>query len=203
MSPSDSPRTALAVGATGLVGGFLLRRLVDDPRYGAVHAPTRRDLPFEHPELHPHAVDFDRLEAADDGIFAVDDVFCALGTTIKKAGSQDAFRRVDQHFVEAVARRARGAGARRFTMVSSIGADAGASNFYLSVKGAAEAAVDACGYPELHILRPSLLLGDRAEHRLGEQAATVASTLFSPLLMGPVARYRPIHARTVAAGMVG
>ncbi|MEO1366787.1 MAG: NAD(P)H-binding protein [Acidobacteriota bacterium] len=203
MSASDSPRSALVVGSTGLVGGFLVRRLVDDARYGAVHAPTRRDLPFEHPELHPHAVDFDRLGDADDAIFAVDDVFCTLGTTIKKAGSREAFRRVDQHYVEAVARRARAAGARRFTMVSSVGADARSSNFYLGVKGAAEDAVDACAYPELHILRPSLLLGDRPEHRLGERAATVASKLVSPLLLGPVARYRPIHARTVAAGMVG
>ncbi|MEM1178611.1 MAG: NAD(P)H-binding protein, partial [Acidobacteriota bacterium] len=193
----------LLVGATGLVGGHLLRLLVASPRYRTVYAPARRELPIQDPKLRPRRVDFNRLDDAEDEIFAVEDVFCALGTTIKKAGSQEAFRRVDQHYVVEVARRARDAGARRFTLVSSIGADAESTNFYLEVKGAAEDDVAACGYPELHILRPSLLVGDRKELRPGERAAVLGSKLFAPLLCGPVAQYRPVHARTVAAAMLG
>lgn len=199
---TSSARSALIAGATGLVGGFLLRRLVEDPRYCAVHALVRRSLNFEHPKLREHRVDFDHLENHPEA-FAVDDVFCALGTTIKKAGSEEAFRRVDLLYVESMARLARQAGAERFMLISSIGADASASNFYLSVKGAAEDAVAACGYPELHIMRPSLLLGNRGESRPGERLAIFASKLAAPLLVGPVRPYRPVRAKTVAGALLG
>jgi len=200
------PRSALVAGATGLVGGFLLDLLLEDELYDRVRVLARRPMGREHPKLETVVADFDRLGddpkvRADDG-FRVDDVFCSLGTTIKKAGSEAAFRKVDHDHVASIARLAREAGARRFVLVSSIGADAGSGNFYLSVKGAAEEAVSACGYPELHVFRPSLLTGPRRERRPGERAATVVMPFLAPLLLGGLRRYRPVEARTLALAMV-
>ncbi len=199
--PPRKPRSALIAGATGLVGGFLLDRLLQQRLYRDVRALVRRPFDRQHPKLTTVVADFEQLdENAED--FQVDDVFCCLGTTIKKAGSQAAFRRVDHDYVATIARLARAAGARRFLLVSSIGADAATSNFYLSVKGSAEEAVEACGFPELHIFRPSLLTGPRPEKRSGERAATFATRLVSPLLVAGLRRFRPVHGRTLALAMV-
>ncbi len=197
----EEARTALIAGATGLVGGFVMEELLRDDLYREVRALLRRPLGREHPKLTEVVVDFDRLDEHPDA-FRVDDVFCCLGTTIKKAGSQAAFRKVDHDYVVAVARLARAAGARRFLLVSSIGADASTSNFYLSVKGATEDAVAACGFPAFHVFRPSLLTGPRQESRPGERAGVMVSRFVAPLLIGGLRRYRPIEARTVAAAMV-
>ncbi len=199
---NQAPRSALIAGATGLVGGFLLDSLLKEDLYHHVGALVRRPLDRQHPKLRSVVADFDRLdETADD--FRVDDVFCCLGTTIKTAGSQAAFRKVDHDYVATIARLGRAAGARRFLLVSSIGADASTSNFYLSVKGAAEDAALACGYPELHVFRPGQLTGPRLENRPGERAAILVTRLVTPLLGGGLRRYRPVHARTVALAMVG
>jgi uncharacterized protein YbjT (DUF2867 family) len=198
---SQGSRSALIAGATGLVGGFLLDRLLEEDLYRDVRALVRRALDRQHPKLTEIVADFDRLdENADD--FRVDDVFCCLGTTIKKAGSEAAFRKVDHDYVAAIARLTRTAGARRFLLVSSIGANASTSNFYLSVKGTAEEAVEACGFPGLCIFRPSLLTGPRQERRLGERAGLVASRILTPLLIAGLRRYRPIEAQTLALAMV-
>ncbi len=200
-APELEDRTALIAGATGLVGGFLLDRLLQEDLYREVRALVRRPFERRHPKLTTIVADFDQLDenAAD---FQVDDVFCCLGTTIKKAGSQAAFRRVDHDYVAAVARLARAAGAHRFLLISSVGANAATSNFYLSVKGAVEEAVAACAFPEVHVFRPSLLIGPRQERRPGERAAAFAAPLVAPLLVGGLSRYRPVHARSVAAAMV-
>ncbi|NJL27623.1 MAG: NAD(P)H-binding protein [Thermoanaerobaculia bacterium] len=194
-------RSALIAGVTGLVGGFLLDQLLDDDLYGSITALVRRPLDRENPKLKTVIADFDRLEASGEAL-RVDDVFCSLGTTIKKAGSQAAFRKVDHDYVAALARLSRAAGTQRFLLVSSIGAASGVSNFYLSVKGAAEEAVTACGFPELHVFRPSLLTGPRQEQRSGERAAIFASRFLGPLLIGGLRRYRPMDVRILAAAMV-
>lgn len=191
----------MIAGATGLVGGFLLDRLLQDDLYRDVRALVRRAFDRRHPKLTMVVADFDRLEENAEA-WRVDDVFCALGTTIGKAGSQAAFRKVDHDYVLTIARLTRAAGARRFLLVSSVGANAATSNFYLSVKGAAEEAVEACGFPELHVFRPSLLVGPRQESRPGERVAAFASRLLAPLLVGGLRRYRPIEASTVASAMV-
>lgn len=196
-----TPRSALVAGVTGLVGGFLLDQLLADDLYHTTTALTRRPLERQHSKLRTVVTDFDRLEEASAS-FGVDDVFCSLGTTIKKAGSQTAFRKVDHDYVAALARLSRAAGARRFLLVSSIGANATTSNFYLSVKGQAEEAVAACGFPELHVFHPSLLTGPRQEQRAGERAAIFASRFLSPLLIAGLRRYRPMDAGTLAAAMV-
>jgi uncharacterized protein YbjT (DUF2867 family) len=187
--------TALVAGSTGLVGRELLRQLAAAPAYGRVVALTRR--PTGHADggrLRDVVVDFERLGDAGDAL-AADHVFCALGTTIRRAGSRPAFRRVDHDYVVALARAARHRDARHFLLVSAVGADPRSRVFYSRVKGDVEAAVRAVGYPSLTIVRPSLLLGDRAEFRLGE-------VLMKPL--GPLMprRFRPVHARAVAATLI-
>jgi len=185
--------TALVAGATGLVGGELLRQLTSGGRYRSVTALVRRQVPL--PEgVTGRSVTFDHLEDAGDALRA-DHVFCALGTTIRTAGSQEAFRRVDVEYVVALAEATRGLGASHFLLVSSIGAAPTARAFYLRVKGEVERAVQAVGFPALTIVRPSLLLGDRGEFRLGE-------TLAKPFGFLMPRRWRPVHARTVAATMI-
>ena len=191
-------RTAVIAGASGLVGGHCLPLLLD--RYDAVVALGRRTLPLEHPKLRQAAIDFAAVAAAD--LPSEPDVFCALGTTIRKAGSQEAFRRVDFEYSCRLAEAARAAGARQFALVSSIGADARGGNFYLKVKGETEDAIAALGFPSLHVFQPSILDGDRAEARPGERVGLVLTRLVGPLLVGGLARYRATPADAVARAMV-
>ncbi|QRK08787.1 oxidoreductase [Archangium violaceum] len=190
-------RTAIMTGASGLVGGFLLDALLEDERYREVHSLGRRPLPRQHPKLVQHTVDFARL--ADQALPAAQDAFCCLGTTIKKAGSQEAFRAVDHDAVLAFAKAARKAGAQRFLVVTALGSNPRSRVFYNRVKGEVEEALKTVGFESLVILQPSLLLGERAERRPGEHAAIIASRVLAPLLR-PLAS-RPIEARTVARAM--
>ncbi|WP_257454655.1 oxidoreductase [Archangium lipolyticum] len=191
-------RTAVVTGASGLVGGLLLDTLLASPRYREVLSLGRRPLPEQHPKLVQRTVDFARL--AEESLPAADDAFCCLGTTIKKAGSQEAFRAVDHDAVLAFAQATKKAGARRFLVVTALGANPRSRVFYNRVKGEAEEALEGVGFESLVILQPSLLLGERAESRPGERAAIMASRVLAPLLR-PLAS-RPIEARTVARAMV-
>lgn len=189
-----APRTALLVGASGLIGGFLLKRLLDAPAYARVKVWARRPLPVTHPKLTVDIVDFARLE---ERRVEAEDVFCCLGSTIRAAGSQEAFRRVDHDYPVALARAAAKSGARRLLVVSALGASARSAVFYNRVKGEMEAAVRAAGVPRTSFFRPSLLSGPRQEPRTGERIGLVLGNLLGPLL----GRYRPIHADLVAAAM--
>jgi uncharacterized protein YbjT (DUF2867 family) len=193
--PAAAPRTALLAGATGLVGSFLLERLLASMSYASVEVLARRDSGQTHPKLKSGIVDFARL---DERRVAADDVFCCLGTTIGQAGSQAAFRRVDYDYPVALARAAARGGAKRFLVVSALGANSASRVFYNRVKGEMEAAVRASGVPKVYVFRPSLLSGPRKESRLGEQVGLVAGALLGPLL----GKYRPIHADLVAAAML-
>lgn len=192
-------RTALVLGATGLVGGHCLHLLLQERAYARVHVLTRRPLHQSHPRLVEHVVDFDRL---DPEVVRGDDVFCCLGTTIARAGSEAAFRRVDHDYPLEAARRARKNGARHFLLVSALGADAGSRLFYTRTKGETEDDLRALGYPGLVILRPALLLGDRAERRANEERSRRVMAVVGPLLFGPLRRYRAIGGETVARAMV-
>lgn len=198
---ADPPATALLLGATGLVGGHVLDLLLADPAYRRVTVLTRRPLARMDPKLDQRTADFDRLRDHEIS-FAVDDVFCCLGTTIAQAGSQDAFRRVDHDYVVEAARLASEHGGRRFLLVSAAGADAGSRIFYNRVKGEAEEAVRALPLHGAAFLRPSLLLGERAERRTGESVAQRVMPALDWMLVGPLRRYRSIHASTVARAMV-
>ena len=195
----EAVRTALLAGATGLVGSHCLSQLLGDGGYGRIVAVVRRPLPGSDHRLDARVVDFDRLAEAD--LPRVDDVFCALGTTIRRAGTRDAFRRVDHDYVVALARRAAERGATRFVLVSAIGANPRSPVFYSRVKGETERDVAAVGFEAVHLLRPSLLVGERSEHRRGERLGIAVFTAVAPLLVGPLRRYRPIPAAVVARAM--
>src|SRR5688572_5337897 len=174
-SPPQPPRKALLAGATGLVGSALLPMLCDSPRYGEVHVLVRRSnagLPA-HDKTRVHTVDFDHLP---QDLPAVDDVYIALGTTIKVAGSREAFRRVDFDFVVGTARAARAGGATRLAVVSALGADARSRIFYNRVKGEMQAAIATLGFESVTIAQPSLLVGDRAALGQPERAGEVWAT---------------------------
>ena len=194
-------RSALIAGATGAVGSCLLKLLLSSPRYERVYALSRRALP-EAEKLKTLEVDFDNLESTIER-GTVTDVFCALGTTMKKAGSKAAFRKVDHDYVLNVAWEAQRAGAKRFVLNSSVGAATRASSFYLRVKGEVETAIRALDYRAVHILQPSILLAERNERRIGEAIAQKLAPLYNPLLGGKLRKYRAITAQDVAAGMLG
>jgi len=195
------PRTALIAGATGLVGAELLDLLLADPSFARVHSLVRRPTGRTGEALAEQVVDFSDLGAS--AIAApVGEAYCCLGTTLRAAGSRDAFRRVDFELVVAFARLALRLGADSLTVISSLGADPESRSFYLRTKGEVERELIALGLPSLGILRPSLLLGQRRELRIGERAGELGLRLASPLLVGSLAKYRPVHARTVARAMV-
>jgi uncharacterized protein YbjT (DUF2867 family) len=196
----SASRTAWLAGATGLVGGFLLEQLLASDRYRRVVVLTRRAVETDHSKLDQRVIVFDQLEAIE--LPSADDVFCALGTTIKKAGSQQAFRRVDVEYPLALAKKGVACGAKQFLLVSSVGANSRSSNFYLRTKGELEDAVSALPFDAIHIFRPSMLVGPRKERRPGERAGIVLMKLLSPILMGSLRKYRSIEADEVARAMV-
>jgi uncharacterized protein YbjT (DUF2867 family) len=195
-------KKALIAGATGLVGGQLLPMLLDSPKYSSVHSVGRRASGMQHDKLREWTVDFDALDQyAHKGLFEVEDVFCCLGTTMKKAGSRAAFRKVDHTYVVHLAEAALKNGATTFSVVSAMGADSASLFYYNRVKGDTEADLAALGFDRLHIFRPSLLLGDREEKRLGEEIAGMIMGVVRPLMRGSLSKYRPVHGRTVAAAI--
>ncbi len=199
MSPIS--RTALVAGASGLVGGHLLRLLLADGAYTRVVTLARRELAVRHAKLGQRVVDFGTLDTFSN-FPRTDDVFCCLGTTIKAAGSREAFRRVDHDYVLGLARAGLRAGARQFMLVSALGADPASRIFYSRVKGETEAAMRQLPYEGIQVFRPSFLMGDRAEVRLAERLGIPLARALAPLLVGPLRRYRPIHAADVARAMV-
>lgn len=194
-------RTALLAGATGLIGSHVLKLLLAEDEWSRVVTVGRRPMPELHKKLEQRVLDLGELETVSD-LPHVDDVFCCLGTTIKQAGSQPAFRRVDHAFILGVAHAGLHAGAKQFLLVSAIGADPGSRVFYSRVKGETESAIRRLAFQGVQILRPSLLLGERSEFRVGERIAMVVAPPLSLLLLGRLRRYRPIRAETVARAMV-
>src|SRR5437773_997856 len=197
-----TPRTALLAGATGLVGRQLLSMLLAGKQYRSVHVLLRRAAPDinANAKLQVHQVVFALLPAAFPTVY---DVFIALGTTIKVAGSEAAFRQVDFDFVVNTARAARAAGATRLAVVSALGADAKARVFYNRVKGEMQAAIAQLGYESVVIAQPSLLLGDRAG--LGQPARS--AEVWAQRLLGPLGwmvpkGVRPIPASAVASALL-
>jgi len=193
-------RTAVVLGATGLVGGLLTRKLLDHPDYQKVRVLARKTTGLQHPKLEEHLVNFDRLEDHSH-LFEADDIFCCVGTTMKAAGSREAFRRVDYDIPLQAARIAQ-MHAKQFLLVSSVGASPGSSNFYLRTKGEVEKAIFGTTLQTIHVLRPSFLMGERREKRTGESVAKFMSRFLNPLLMGGWKKYRGIRAETVAMAMI-
>lgn len=195
-------KNALLLGATGLVGQAVLRELMDSDDYSHILVVTRRSLQLNVTNRITEIVSsFDTLDqiTLPD---TIDDVFCCLGTTIKKAGSREAFKKVDYDYVLEAAKLGQRYGAKHFMVVSAIGADASSSIAYNRVKGEMEEALKLFEYASLHIFRPSLLVGDRKEFRLGEKIGEFFLTLFQPAMLGKFRKYRKIHVNKVAASMI-
>jgi uncharacterized protein YbjT (DUF2867 family) len=190
------PRRVLLAGATGLVGREILQGLVGDDGVAEVRVLVRRplDRALVTPKVRELVADFDALDAHPEW-FRVDQVVCALGTTIRQAGSRAAFRRVDFDYPVALARLAHAQGARHFLLVGAAGADAHSRVFYNRVKGELEDAVRAVGYAALTIARPSFLLGPRKDLRVGELVMKRLAYLFPGAL-------KPVHVRQVASALV-
>jgi len=191
----------MIAGASGLVGAELLRQLLAAPDYTRVISLGRRSLAVSHEKLEQITTTFTSLDVLGaDARF--DDAFCCLGTTQRKAGSRENFRAVDQTAVLAFAWAARRHGARRFFLVSALGANPGSRVFYSRVKGETEEALTVLGFESLVIFQPSLLLGVRAERRLGERFGAAALWLAEPFLRGQWRKYRAIEGAVVARAMV-
>ena len=201
MRTTKEQRPAVVAGATGLIGSEVVERLLSDARWRRVIALSRRPLPLRHERLQAVDADYDRLDdrlTSDRAVHPLD-VFCCLGTTIRTAGSQDAFRRVDHDYVLALGEWARAAGAHRMVVVSALGADPKSTVFYNRVKGETERDLQALGLSSLVFVRPSLLLGKREELRVGERLAQLAAGPVRGLLPQ---RIRPILAADVAQAMI-
>lgn len=190
-------KTFSVVGATGLVGQSVLQLALSDSRVSRVVAPTRRRL-SPHPRLENPLVNFDALPS-EAAFWAVDAVICTLGTTIKKAGSQAAFRKVDHDYVLAIAKLARSHGAAAFALTSSLGANPRSRTFYLRTKGEVEPALGTCGFPSLTIVRPSFIGGTRVERRPLE---ALALTFFGGIARLLPRRYRVVPAERIAKALI-
>lgn len=197
-----SSKKAVLLGATGLIGKQLFHMLLDSDMYAGITVLVRKRLP-EHPKLQQIVLsDFAEMDKHADAFAGVEDVFCCLGTTIRRAGSQEHFRKVDFEYPVMAANLAKAAGARRYLIVSAMGADASSKIFYSRVKGEMEAAIRALRLPMVSVMRPSLLLGQRDEFRFGERIAVAISRPLLFLLRGALLKYRPIAGKSVAAVML-
>jgi uncharacterized protein YbjT (DUF2867 family) len=193
-------KTALIIGSTGLIGSQLLELLLESEQYATVITFVKRDSGIQHPKLKQHIIDFDKPESYQNYVVG-DDFFCAIGTTIKKAGSQDAFRKVDFEYPKQFANIALKNNIKQFLIVSSLGADANSGNFYLKTKGEIQDFLKDCNFESVSVFQPSLLLGKRKEFRLGEKIGTFFMKLFSILLIGNLKKYKAIQSEAVAKAM--
>jgi len=195
-----SGKTATLIGATGLIGGELLNLLLSDEYFGSVKALIRRPFNKEHPKLEKKMVDFSDNDSILVALDNSDVIFCAVGTTQKKVkGDKEAYRKVDYDIPVHAARFCKMVGCKTFVLVSSIGANSKSNNFYLKLKGEVENAIKEVGLESVHIMRPSMLLGNREEFRLGEKIGSRLMKAFS-FLLPP--KYKPVQAKDVARAML-
>jgi uncharacterized protein YbjT (DUF2867 family) len=193
-------KTALIIGSTGLIGSHLLELLLESNEYEKVITFVKRDSGIQHPKLKQHIIDFDKPETYKELVIG-DDFFCTIGTTIKNAGSQEAFRKVDFEYPKEFATIALQNNVKQFLIISSVGADANSGNFYLKTKGEIQDFLKNCNFESISVLQPSLLLGNRKEFRLGEKIGSFFMKLFSFLFIGSIKKYKPIQAEDVAKAM--
>ncbi len=194
-------KTAIILGASGLVGNEVLNQLITDPDFEKIKLFVRKPLSIDHPKMEQHIVNFDDVESFRNLIIG-DVIFCCLGTTIKTAGSQEAFKKVDHHYPFAFAKIAKQNGVKKYLIISSLGANKNASNFYLRTKGEIEFDLSNLKFESLVIVRPSMLLGNRKGFRLGEYIGKIVMKAISFLFIGKLKRYKAIEARDVAKAMI-
>ncbi|MCM3722698.1 NAD(P)H-binding protein [Solibacillus isronensis] len=192
-------RSALVVGATGLVGSSLVKLLCESEEYAAVNVISRRPLDFTHPKLVVKLCEFDQI--ADKDIEFAHEVFCCLGTTMKKAGSKQQFEKVDFEYPLTIAAIAKNRGIGHFIVISAMGANEKALAYYSKVKGKLEAELVKMDFPRLSIVRPSLITGNRQEFRLGETIGDKVLKILNPILFGPLKKMHSITATQIALAM--
>lgn len=195
-----SGKTALIAGATGLIGKELLQFLLNGNEYDKVIAIVRRSVEIDHPKLDERIVNFNQLEQSKE-LFTADDVFCCLGTTIKKAKTKEAMWKIDVEYPVSIATLASSEGAKKFLLVSSMNADPESAIFYPRMKGKLEEEIKQIPFETTAIFRPSLLLGEREEFRFGEKTAAAIFSKLPFLFAGPLRKYKAIEGRTVASAM--
>ncbi len=193
-------RSAIVVGATGLTGSSLIEQLCENDEYVSVIVIVRRELQYKHPKLEVKIRNFDTLEEKD--IEFAHELYCCLGTTIKKAGAREAFEKVDFEYPLAIASLAKKQGIPHMLVITAMGANEQSRFYYNRVKGKLENALIELGLQRLSIIRPSLLVGQREEFRLGEKVGEKLLKLANPLLIGPLKRSRAIEASQVAKAMI-
>jgi len=192
--------TATLIGATGLIGGYLLEELLHDSFFDTVKILIRRPLNISHPKLEKKMVDFSDSDSLLVAISNSDVVFCSIGTTQRKVkGDKEAYRKIDYDIPANLARFCKMTGCEKFILVSSAGANRKSKTFYLKLKGETEEAVASAGLYAVHIMRPSVLLGHRSETRIGESIGKGVMKILSFLI--PV-KYKPVHAKVVAKAMM-
>jgi uncharacterized protein YbjT (DUF2867 family) len=196
----NNKKTALVIGASGLVGNELVKILIQQNEYERIHLLVRKPIGMKDSKCEQHIIDFDNLPKYSK-LFQVTDVFCCIGTTIKKAKSKEAFRKVDFAYPVEAAQLAKENGVDKFLIISAMGANPKSLVFYNQVKGQLEESLSQLNLPSLHIFRPSLLLGERDEFRLGEKLAAKASGVLNTIMVGPLLPYKAIEAKKVGAAM--
>ncbi|MFV8359661.1 NAD(P)H-binding protein [Flavobacterium sp. LS1P3] len=194
-------KTAVIIGSTGLIGSELLNLLLESSHYAKVITFVKRDTGIKHPKLTQYIVDFDKLETYKELVVG-DDFFCTIGTTIKKAGSQKAFRKVDFEYPRQFAAFALQNRVKQFLIISSLGADVNSGNFYLKTKGEIQDFLKDCNFESVAVLQPSLLLGNRTEFRFGEKVGAFFMRTLSFLFLGNLKKYKPIEGKTVAKALL-
>ncbi|MCC8410917.1 NAD(P)H-binding protein [Mucilaginibacter sp. UR6-1] len=192
---------AIIAGASGLIGSNLLTMLLQHPDYDEVLLLNRRQLPVQHKKLIQAIINFDELDKYSD-LIKGHAVFCCLGTTQKQTPDRKTYRQIDHDYPVKLAQFAAQNGVKQYHLVSAIGANTLAANFYLKTKGDAEKDIRAADVESLHIYQPSFLEGKRSKPRLGEKIATAVFTVLNPLLLGGFKKYRSIKAESVAAAML-
>ena len=196
-------QTAVVIGATGLIGSQMVELLLNDIDFSEVRVLARRPLSVSHPKLSVHIVSFEDYQVLKEKISTGHSLFCCVGTTQKKVkGDKTAYRKVDFDIPVNSAHAAIENGFKRYLLVSSVGADADSNNFYLKLKGEAEQAISKLPFESVHFFRPSLLLGNRMEFRLGEKIAQGSMQLLSFMFLGRLKKYKPIQSSDVAKGMI-
>ena len=191
-------KTAIVIGATGLVGSTLVKQICENPNYSKVVLLLRKPLNISHSKLIQEVINFDKLDVSK---IVGDDLFCAMGTTLAKAGSKENQYKIDCTYPYEIGKIAKVNGVKQFILVSSAGANFESSNFYLRTKGDLEKKIQSIGFQNFVSVRPSMLLGDRQESRLGERIGKGVFNLLSPLMFGSLRKYRSVEASDVAKSM--
>jgi uncharacterized protein YbjT (DUF2867 family) len=194
-------KTAIVFGSTGLIGNLLIEELIKSDSYSLIKSFVRQSTGINESKVEEIVVDFSN-SASFSKLVTGDDIFICLGTTIKKAGSVENMERIDRDLPQEIARAAASSGVKGIAVVSSIGASAKASNYYLRIKGELEDGIMQLPFYRKAIVRPSMLLGERKEKRAGEMVGKVVMTAVKPVLIGKLLKYRAIHGRDVAKAMI-